>query len=131
MTKRENFIAEITTLMNSARDCQEMLFEELSSDALEYFEELKSSKETVSKAVVGVTEKGKPILKYMQENCESFNNAFKSKNIADGLFISSRIISGSLRKLVTDGYIEKISDEGVSPIVYAVTSKGLAEDLTN
>ena len=53
------------------------------------------------------------ILKYMQEN-------------ADGLFISSRTVSGSIRKLVTDGYVEKI---GQDPVIYTLTEKGKNKEI--
>ena len=33
----------------------------------------------------------------------------------------SKKISGSMRKLVTDGFVEKI---GANPVVYALTDKG-------
>ena len=46
---------------------------------------------------------------------------FKAKDIADGLYISSRAVSGSLRKLVTDGFCEKV---GTDPVVYTLTEKG-------
>ena len=45
----------------------------------------------------------------------------KAKDIGEGLFISSRAVSGAIRKLVTDGYVEKIGQE---PVVYALTEKG-------
>ena len=52
-------------------------------------------------------------------NISSF---FKAKDIGEGLGISSRTASGAMRKLVTDGYVEKI---GESPVVYALTSFGI------
>ena len=35
--------------------------------------------------------------------------------------VSSRTISGAIRKLVTDGYVEKVGQE---PVIYALTEKG-------
>jgi predicted transcriptional regulator len=46
---------------------------------------------------------------------------FKAKDIAEGLFISSRAVSGAIRKLVTDGYVEKV---GQDPTIYSITDKG-------
>ena len=43
------------------------------------------------------------------------------KDIAEGLFISSKSISGAIRKLVTDNYVEKV---GENPSVYSITEKG-------
>ena len=46
---------------------------------------------------------------------------WKAKDIAEGLFISSRGVSGAMRKLVTDGYVEKV---GQDPVIYSLTEKG-------
>jgi Mn-dependent DtxR family transcriptional regulator len=45
----------------------------------------------------------------------------KAKDIGDELFISSRTVSGALRKLVNDGFVEKI---GQNPVIYTLTEKG-------
>ena len=37
------------------------------------------------------------------------------------MFVSSRTVSGTLRKLVTDGFCEKI---GQDPVIYTITEKG-------
>lgn len=65
-----------------------------------------------------VTDNGKMILKYMQI---SSSNMMKAKDIAEGLFVSSRQIAGAMRKLVSDEYVTKI---GENPIVYMLTNKG-------
>lgn len=65
-----------------------------------------------------ITDSGKIILKYMQDNDIKLG---KAKDIANGLGISSRAVSGALRKLVSDGFAEKVSKE---PVVYAITEKG-------
>jgi predicted transcriptional regulator len=46
---------------------------------------------------------------------------WKARDIAEGLFISSRAVSGAMRKLVTDGFVEKL---GADPVVYTITEKG-------
>ena len=61
---------------------------------------------------------GKIILDYMQK---SDSPMLKAKDVAEGLFISSRAVSGSLRKLVNDGFCEKV---GTDPVVYTLTEKG-------
>ena len=66
-----------------------------------------------------LTDNGKQILMYMRENADK--TMFKAREIAEGLFISSRGVSGSLRKLVNDGFAEKF---GESPVVYTLTEKG-------
>ncbi len=66
-----------------------------------------------------ITDNGKIILKYMQDNDIKMA---KSKDIAVGLgYESARGVSGSIRKLVSDGFVEKI---GKDPAVYALTEKG-------
>ena len=113
MTKKEIFIEEITKLL---QDKPENF---LSSDALDFWNGLQIMEDTSKPAF---TENGKLILKYMQDNRDNYNNLFKAKDIGEGLSISSRTASGGLRKLVTDGYVEKI---GESPVVYTLTQKGI------
>ena len=45
----------------------------------------------------------------------------KARDIAEDLFISSRSVSGTMRKLVNDGFCEKI---GKDPAIYVLTEKG-------
>lgn len=66
-----------------------------------------------------LTDNGKQILMYMQQNSDK--TTFKAREIAEGLFISSRGVSGSLRKLVNDGFADKL---GESPVIYSLTEKG-------
>lgn len=107
MTNKEAFIKEIQTLIDCALDCQEMPFEGLTPEAQSFFDSLKQKKE--------ITENGQKILTYMEENVNKFNNIFKAKDIGEGLSISSRAASGSLRKLVSDGFVSKIKGE---PTIY-------------
>lgn len=118
MTKKETFINEIKILIEQAKNCSEMPFEELSTDAMDYFNGLQV---TGDSGKPKFTENGKLVLKYMQQNKESYKNLFKAKDIGEGMGISSRTASGAMRKLVTDGYVEKI---GSDPVVYALTSEG-------
>ena len=119
MSKKESFISEIKTLMEQALSCHEMPFEGLSSDALDFWNGLNATGDSEKPAF---TENGKLILKYMQDNKDTYNNLFKAKDIGEGLGISSRTASGGMRKLVTDGYVEKV---GTAPIVYSLTTKGI------
>lgn len=105
MTNKEHFIEDI-----------ENLVEQLSEEGLKYFEELKSKKESSP-----VTKKGAPILIFMQENCELRNNLFTSKLIAEGLGTNGRAVSGSMRKLVTEGLVIKVSQ---NPVTYSLTDLG-------
>ena len=65
------------------------------------------------------TDNGKLILKFLQDHPET--PMWKARDIAEGLFISSRMVSGAMRKLCTDGYVEKIAQD---PVVYALTENG-------
>ena len=65
------------------------------------------------------TDNGKVILKYLQDNPDI--TSAKAKDIGEGLFISSRAVSGAMRKLVSDGFVEKI---GQDPVLYSITEKG-------
>ena len=65
------------------------------------------------------TDNGKLILQYLKDNLST--PMWKARDVAEGLFISSRAVSGAMRKLVTDGFVEKV---GQDPVVYAITEKG-------
>lgn len=118
MSKKEKFVKMVDELIG---DIDPAI---LDSDALEYFEMLKKVKETEKPKF---TENGKKILLYMQDNKDTYNNMFKAKDIGEGLFISSRAASGGLRKLVTDGYVEKVGNE---PVVYTLTKSGIEVNLS-
>ena len=110
-TKKEHFIEEISELIRCEPDL-------LSTEALAYFEVLKTEP---AKKSVEITENGAKILKFMQENWEKHNNIFKATTIAEGLFTNGKSVSGSMRKLVSDGYVDKL---GKDPVIYAITEKG-------
>ena len=116
MSKKEKFINEITALLQDAPETY------LSEDALNFWNGLQMGGSDKPQ----FTENGKLILRYIRENKETYNNLFKAKEIGEGLGISSRTASGALRKLVTDGYVEKI---GESPVVYALTAAGEQVDI--
>ncbi len=127
MTKKEAFIKIVGEMFDNPVVTQD--FEEDAEaykKALEYFEDLKADKGTGLKPEI--TENGAKILKYMQENYQKYNNVFKSKEIGEGLFISSRSVSGSMKKLITEGFVNKI---GTDPVAYEISQKGIDKDLSN
>lgn len=71
------------------------------------------------------TESGLAILEYLQ-SCDA--TSWKAKDIADGMVISSRKISGAIRKLVTDGFVDKY---GQNPVIYSLTEKGKNFDINS
>ena len=66
-----------------------------------------------------VTETGLKILEFLQS---SDVNKMKASEIAEGMEVSTRKISGAIRKLVTDKFVEKKNLS--SPIMYGLTDKG-------
>lgn len=115
MTKMQKLIEELEELNIDFK-------ESLSEDTYAYFLELKNGKVSSGE----MTENGCKILSYMQDNYEKYNNLFKSKEIGEGLFMSSRSVSGSMRKLITDGFVEKV---GSDPVVYSLTQEGKIKEL--
>lgn len=117
MTNKEMFIQEIEELIRAEQDI-------FSEGARAYFEQLKATPE---KEKAPFTENGARILIWMQENYEHYNNVLKAKEIAEGMFvingvpITSRGVSGAIRKLITDGYVEKIAG---TPVCYSLTDAG-------
>ena len=105
MNAREKFIEEV-----------EEFIENFSEEARNYFE---TFKETVSENKKEFTENGKVILTCLKDNLDV--SMWKAKDIADKIELSSRTVSGALRKLVSDGYVEKT---GKNPVIYNITEKG-------
>lgn len=106
--KREKFIEEIETLLNNGT--------ELSQDALDYFEEIKKyTRPNGSENTL--TENGAMILDFMKKEKDKHNNLFSAQMIGDGIFKSSKSVSGSMKKLITCGYVTK---SGKSPVMYSL-----------
>lgn len=118
ISKKEKFIKMVEDLIKNINTNDY-------KDAIEYFEMFKIVKETEKPKF---TENGKKILQFMQENKEKHNNMFKAKEIGEGLFISSRGAGGALRKLVSDGYVEKMGED---PVVYTLTELGMNIEIIN
>lgn len=109
MSKKSEFIAYVENLIKENPV-------EMSQNVKIYWEAFKGSNE-VEKPLL--TDNGKIVLKYMQDNLDI--EMFKAKDVADGIGISSRTVSGAMRKLVTDGFVEKL---GQDPVIYAITDEG-------
>ena len=82
-----------------------------------YWEKFKGGADKGDKPLF--TENGKLILTFLQEHPET--ELWKAKEIAEGMFVSSRTVSGSIRKLVNDGFVEKVSQD---PVIYSITEQG-------
>lgn len=118
MTKKEAFIDMVEDLIHPL-DIQELSKSDRNRMAFEFFEELKQDK-TKPKSII--TENGLKVLTFMYENKDKYNNIFKAKEIGEGLFVSGHSVSGSMRKLISENFVEKI---GKDPITYSITEKGI------
>jgi hypothetical protein len=107
MTNREQFIFEVE---QTIKDCPDFF----SLEALEYFNELKNG--VASRG--GLTEAGEKVLLFMLENEKAYSNVFSAKVIGEGLFVHPRSVCGTMRKLITDGYVTKM---GQNPVSYSLT----------
>ena len=127
MTKKETFIKFIDvaikiaedeiTYMNNINEKYNITTNDYDI-AMEFWEDFKNNKVKNSGAM---TENGKKLLSWMQENVDTMTNLFTSKEAAEALFTSGRSIAGSMRKLVNDGYVEKT---GKDPVQYSLTEAG-------
>lgn len=103
-------------------DTIEALFTKNSSDvfipqeAIDFFEDYKKCASSNKKAI---TEKGINILKEMRELDE--DAWISATALGQRMDISGKSVSGTMRKLVTDGYVEKRIG---NPASYRLTEKG-------
>lgn len=112
MNKCENFLNFFDFLVSNSKEPVI-----IPDDVQEFYSMLKEQQDNhVDKPLL--TESGLPILQYLQ-GCSV--KTLKAKDISEGMGISSRKISGAMRKLVTDGFVEKF---GNNPVVYTLTEKG-------
>lgn len=112
MTDKQKFIEEVENLLITPGV-------KLSAEAERFFEAFKSGGE---KTPVIITENGKKILTYLANNSESCDNIFPTKSIAEGLSVSGKSVSGSMKKLITEGFVEKVRE---TPVAYSITEKGI------
>ena len=101
MTFKEKFLEEF-----------EKNKEYFSEDSISYIETLKNEKNNNR-----LTELNYLILNFMKDNKNEYDNSFSSKIIAEGLDTAAKKISGSIRKLVNLGLVEKINE---NPVIYAL-----------
>ena len=111
MSKKQEFIKYVNELIIATPDVQP------NEDASLYWSAFCGLDENGEKPLF--TDNGRLILKFLQEHQET--PMWKARDIAEGLFISSRTVSGAMRKLVTDGFVEKV---GQDPTIYSLTNNG-------
>lgn len=127
MGNREEFIKMVQSIIdyieNESHEPEEKIF--YSKGALDFFEEFKKSNGN-NQNNIAITEKGKNILSFLKRNYRFKKDKMQAKDIAEGLFISAKSVSGSMTKLITEGYVEKNRIDGV--LYYSITEKGLNFD---
>lgn len=109
---KNDFINFLNKLMEAN---PELTNELMTEDIQNYLNILKDDKNIKP----DLTENGKCVLKYLQEHQET--RLWKAKDLAECIELSSRGVSGAMRKLVSDGFCDKI---GESPVIYSLTEKG-------
>lgn len=110
MTKKEKFIEfiEQNIDMNEIEDDDVALY----WDALKNGRSSKEDKSTF-------TSNGKLVMKFLQE--ENSDVPMKSKDIAEQIGVSSRTVAGTMKKLVSENWVEAVGD---SPKMYLITELG-------
>lgn len=106
MKGKDEFISYVEKFLNEG---------DLSEDALKFWNCIKNKEE---KEKPLFTENGKKIFDFLRSQ-EQEN--WKAKEIAEELGMSSRGVSGAVRKLVTDNFVEKV---GLDPVIYTLTTYG-------
>ena len=109
---KQEFLNFVNELMKASPELTQEL---MTDDIRAYLDILKDIKNEKPE----ITENGRKVLEFLQEHSDV--RLWKTKDVADMMGVSSRSISGSFRKLVNDGFCEKM---GQSPIIYALTEKG-------
>lgn len=107
---------EFLNFINQLMDANPELTSKLMTDNVKAYLDILRDKEN-EKPVI--TDNGKIILQYLQDNADT--RLWKSKDIAEQIGLASRSVSGTMRKLCNDGFCDKI---GKDPCVYALTEKG-------
>lgn len=110
---KKEFLDFLNALMAAAPDVAQNLMTDNIRAYIDMLNEAKPEKPVV-------TENGLKILEYLQENPDV--RTWKARDLAEKMGVASRGVSGALRKLVNDGYCEKISTD---PVVYTITEKGM------
>ena len=108
MNNKKQFVKEILDLITDNPPA-------LTAEARDYF--MKTF--CPDPSTIKLTDAAKEILQVMQDRPELL---WTSKGIGDILGKSGRSISGSMRKLVEIGYVEKASE---NPVSYKLTENGI------
>lgn len=109
---KQEFLNFVNSLMEANPELTRKLMTDEIRQYLKALEEIKDEKPTLTKT-------GVIVLRTMQINSDV--KMWKSKDLAEYSGISSKSVSGTMRKLVNDGFCEKM---GTGPVIYYLTEKG-------
>ena len=93
--------------------------ENIPQEAFDFFEDYKKGRTSKKE----ITDKGINILNALKE----INDWITAKALGEQLDISGRSVSGTMRKLVEDGFVEKRAG---NPASYRITEKGINFEYT-
>lgn len=113
---KEEFLNFLNALIEAAPEVADKMMTDNVKSYIDMISGQKSDKPVL-------TENGIKVLRHLQTMTVPM---FKSKEVAEGMGVTSRGVSGTLRKLVADGFCEKV---GQDPVVYALTTKGKTFDI--
>ena len=114
MSKKETFMQEIMAAIDDGTL-------QLSEDGMNYFASLKTEK---PKTVI--TDNGKIVLKFLQEQNGEAVAAIK---IGEAVGMTGRTVSGTMRKLISDGFVAKLGDKETGITYQATADKGMVFEL--
>ena len=106
---------EFIDFLNALMEAEPELTQKLMTDNIKAYIEALTDKKAEKPPL---TDNGKLILKWLQD---APAGVYTAKAIAESLFVASRKVSGAIRKLVTDEFVEKV---GETPALYTITEKG-------
>ena len=133
MTEKEEFLKTVESLLKVMDSPSETIdrntihFNDQSKKYCEFLITQDKANPTSMGSASIFTDTNLKILICMRENYKKHNNVFSSKSIGDEIFMTSRSVSGSIRKLVELGFVEKM---GKNPVSYSLTQKGIEYDLS-
>lgn len=110
MSNKQEFIKYVMELMDGN-------VVDMNEQAAKYWANLQIEKPEKEKPMF--TDNGKIIIEHMKLVPEE---VYSSKGIAEAILVSSRTVSGAMRKLINDGFVEKVGED---PVVYKLTEKGI------
>lgn len=110
---KQEFVNFVNALMEAAPEVTEKL---MTKEIKSYLEVLSTTNDEKPM----FTDNGKVIINFMKQEVDN-NTMWTAKKIAEELGIASRSVAGSMRKLCSDGFVDKVGKE---PSIYTLTEKG-------